>query len=179
MSHHHRHKDYEHLHHHHHHHHKKRKHHEPLPPPPSRWIKGLAAVVLLGAIAAIGYAISTPFTKSSSPPGAEFPLLPTSGRYWVDPNQEGSSPWDVINGLISTSYGNLGNWPTLASTIVSRGGGLSIYASQVGTMQSSTLLALRAAGIPVMVETTGMTQCISGTEIGQVEMYGAQPEVWC
>lgn len=179
-----------------HHHH----HHVQPAPEPSHLLQSLlfGVVVLLlvtGLVVGLYYiitifALSSSSSSSSSTPAHTVSLtvpLGTYGRYWVDPNQLASNLWyepgplnTFVNGFIANSYGVLSNWPNLRNTLTSLGGaGLSIYAAQVGFTPSAVFLALRAANVSVMTEEPGFTQCISGLEIGDFEILGEDPSIFC
>lgn len=107
------------------------------------------------------------------------PILMRSKQVVV-PNQIAANLWyrpggQLINGHIEDSYADSSLWPNLRTRLNANDGGLGLYAAEIGYLSSGTLMNFRKAGIPVSVEVPGMTQCLSGTTLGNLELFGPSP----
>jgi hypothetical protein len=110
----------------------------------------------------------------------------TPARLWLVPNQLASEPWyrqgggwaqpgAPINGHIQESFGHLEYWPQLRQHLVAHGGGLGIYASEIGHLSDATIGAIRSAGVPISVEVPGWTQIqFRGEDVARAELTGAR-----
>lgn len=110
------------------------------------------------------------------------PTTAPLGRYWFGPNQLAANVWyrpapknSVINGHLSDSFAALTNWPNLATSITMSGGGFAAYAAELGNMAGTDLTRFRSAGLPMLVETPGMTQCLDGYALAALEFDGQSP----
>jgi hypothetical protein len=105
--------------------------------------------------------------------------LATDGKFCITPNQAASVVWyppgNPINGHIEGSFDHFDYWPNLNSAIRQINGGFDMIASEIGHMQGATLLKFRAAGIPVGVETPGLTQSLDGSDLGKLDFDGISP----
>lgn len=96
------------------------------------------------------------------------------------PNQLAANLWylprgTAINGHLDGSFSDTSVWPELLSHLRANDGGFGTFAAELGYVSSGTLMNLRQAGVPVSVETPGMTQCLSGWALGNLELFGTSP----
>jgi hypothetical protein len=133
---------------------------------------------LCAAIFAAAFSVLSPAMAQQAPTSVLTTPIPVTGNYSFQPNQLGAAEWyrlhDVsVNGHIDDSFASPSLWPKLRRLLQVNHGAFGLNASAIGHMRSATLRAFRDDHIGISPEMPAATQCWSGRDIADVELFGA------
>jgi len=133
---------------------------------------------LYAAIVAAAFFVLSPALAQHTAESVLTRPISVTGKYGFFPNQLASNEWyrpsgAFINGHIDDSFAIPSIWPKLRRLLQVNQGYLGVNAAEIGHMSSATLRAFRDQKIGISTEMSAATQCWSGRDIADVELYGA------
>lgn len=130
------------------------------------------------AAAVVALFVSSPALGQHTAESVLTTRIAVAGKYGFSPNQLASAEWyrpsgALINAHIDDSFAFPSLWPKLRRLLQVNQDYFGVNAAEIGHMESATLRAFRDQRIGFSSGTPAATQCWSGQNVAEVELYGA------